>query len=36
MVVVVVVSILFGKELGFERKMGSWPIPLESIKSVGT
>lgn len=35
-VVVVVVSMAFGKELGLERKKGSWPIPLESTRSVGT
>ena len=35
-VVVVVVSMALGKELGLERKKGSWPIPLESTRSVGT
>lgn len=35
-VVVVVVSDPLGKVLGLDRKMGSWPIPLASTKSVGT
>lgn len=35
-VVVVVVSDPLGKVLGLDRKIGSWPIPLASTKSVGT
>lgn len=35
-VVVVVVSGLLGIPLGFERKIGSWPIRLASTRSVGT
>lgn len=35
-VVTVMVSALLGIPLGFERKIGSWPILLASTKSVGT
>lgn len=32
----VVLSGPLGKVLGLDRKMGSWPIPLASTRSVGT